>query len=153
MNNGVKIANAAKTWLGTPYESNAMIKGVGVDCAHLLVGAVIDAGLIQAEDVVIEQYSNEWHLHRSEEKFLHRVMQYADKVEGPLQVGDFMLYQYGRCISHGAIYIGNDMVIHAYVGQGVILSSIRDVMFYDHAHASRFRGAWRYNAMKVRRGA
>lgn len=153
MNNGVKIANAAKTWLGTPYESNAMIKGVGVDCAHLLVGAVIDAGLIQAEDVVIEQYSNEWHLHRSEEKFLHRVMQYADKVEGPPQVGDFMLYQYGRCISHGAIYIGDDMVIHAYVGQGVILSTVHDVMFYDRTHTSRFRGAWRYNAMKVRRGA
>ena len=117
---GQKIADAALEWLGTPYVNNAMAKGHGVDCAYLLVAALIGSDMITKDQLQIENYSNEWHLHRSEEKYLKYIQQVADEVHGEPQIGDFLLYQYGRCISHGAVYIGNDKVIHAFVDLGVI---------------------------------
>lgn len=143
---GERIANAAIEWLGTPYANNSMVKGVGVDCSYLLVAALVDSGLMKADRLQIENYSNEWHLHHSEEKYLKYVQQVADEVKAgsPLEIGDFLLYQYGRCISHGAIYIGKGLVIHAFVDYGVIISKLDDVIFYDKKGRSRLRAVYRY---------
>ena len=74
------------------------------------------------------------------------MQQVADEVKegAPLEIGDFMLYQYGRCISHGAIYIGKGLVIHAFVDYGVIISKLDDVLFYDKKGRSRLRAVYRY---------
>ena len=143
---GEKIAKAATAWLGTPYANKSMVKGAGVDCSYLLVAAVVDSGLMKADRLQIENYSNEWHLHHSEEKYLKYVQQVADEVKegAPLEIGDFMLYQYGRCISHGAIYIGKGLVIHAFVDYGVIISKLDDVLFYDKKGRSRLRAVYRF---------
>lgn len=143
---GERIANAAIEWLGTPYANNSMVKGTGVDCSYLLVAALVDSGLMKADRLQIENYSNEWHLHRSEEKYLKYVQQVADEVKegSPLEIGDFLLYQYGRCISHGAIYIGKGLVIHAFVDYGVIISKLDDVIFYDKKGRSRLRAVYRF---------
>lgn len=144
---GQKIANAAIKWLGTPYQNNAMVRGVGVDCAYLLVAAVVESGLMPKDRLNIEDYSNEWHLHHSEEKYLKYVEQVADKVDlenDILEIGDFLLYQFGRCISHGAIYIGNGLVIHAFVDYGVIFSKLEDVIFNDGRGRSRLRAVYRF---------
>lgn len=144
---GQKIANAAIRWLGTPYQNNVMVRGVGVDCAYLLVAAVVESGLMPKDKLNIEDYSNEWHLHHSEEKYLKYVEQVADKVDlenDILEIGDFLLYQFGRCISHGAIYIGNGLVIHAFVDYGVIFSKLEDVIFNDSRGRSRLRAVYRF---------
>lgn len=143
---GEKIAKAATAWLGTPYANNSMVKGTGVDCSYLLVAALVDSGLMKADRLQIENYSNEWHLHHSEEKYLKYVQQVADEVKegAPLEIGDFLLYQYGRCISHGAIYIGKGLVIHSFVDYGVIISKLDDVLFYDKKGRSRLRAVYRY---------
>lgn len=148
MTKGEQIAQAARAWLGTPYQDNAMVKGYGVDCAHLLLGSVLDAGLLAPGDVEIAQYSNEWHLHRSEEKFLTNIEAVAEEVSGEPSVGDFLLYQYGRCISHGAIYMGCNMVIHSYVGLGVILSEMDDVLFFDRRGRHRLRKIFRFQGVR-----
>lgn len=149
MKQGERIAKSACEWLGTPYMDNAMVKGVGVDCAHLLLASVLGAGLLQEGDVHIEQYSNEWHLHRSEEKFLQHIEKVAEEVPlREMQVGDILLYQYGRCISHGAILVARDLLIHAYVGEGVILSNVDDIIFRDNAGKSRLRKAYRFKGIK-----
>lgn len=140
---GQKIAEAAKGWLGTPHINNAKVRGVGIDCGMLLLASTEDAGLIKEGSVKVEPYSNEWHLHRSEEWFLHYVEAHCEKVED-LQPGDFLLYQYGRCISHGAVYVGDNMVVHALVNQGVIMSNIDETMFFDAKGNSRLRGIYRF---------
>lgn len=140
---GKDIAKAACEWIGTPHVNNAKVKGIGVDCGMLLIAALEDSGTIKKDDIKIKPYSNEWHLHRDEEWFKSYVEQYCDKVND-LQVGDFLLYQYGRCVSHGAVYIGNDTVVHALVDRGVILSNINETMFLDAKGKSRLRGIYRY---------
>ena len=141
---GKKIAQASLGWLGTPHINAARVKGKGVDCAKLCMAAVEDAGLMPMGTIQAEGYSNEWHLHHGEEKMLEYFRKYCSPVED-LQPGDFLLYQYGRCISHAAVYIGNDTVCHSLLGHGVILSSINDVMFLDAKGRSRLRGIYRYN--------
>lgn len=130
-------------WLGTPHVNGAKIKYKGVDCGMLLIASLEDAGLVKNDSIRVKSYSNEWHLHHSDEWFLHYVEKYCDRVE-EMQVGDFLLYQYGRCISHGGVYVGDNTICHSVVDQGVILSDLNDVMFYDAKGRSRLRGIYRF---------
>lgn len=145
MTDGEKIAAAARSWLGTPHVNQARVKGIGVDCGMLLIGALEDAGLIDKGAIKIAPYSNEWHLHHSEEWFLSYVKKYCIPVtETDMAIGDFLMYQFGRCVSHGGIYIGDNQIIHAVIDQGVILSDLNDVMFLDAHGRSRLRGIYRF---------
>lgn len=141
---GKRIADASLRWLGTPHVNAARVRGHGIDCAKLCMAAVEDAGLMPMDTILAEGYSNEWHLHHGEEFMLGYFRKYCTKVD-TLQPGDFMLYQYGRCISHAGVYIGNDTICHSMLGHGVILSNINDVMFLDAKGRSRLRGIYRYN--------
>ena len=143
MSLGRKIANAALEYLGTPHVNFAKVKGKGVDCGMLLIASLEDAGAIEKNSIKIAPYSNEWHLHHSEEWFKGYVETYCDKVE-ELEEGDFILYQYGRCASHGAVYVGNGIVCHALVNHGCVLTGMDDVMFLDAHGKSRVRGFYRF---------
>lgn len=149
MTDGEKIAAAARSWLGTPHVNQARVKGIGVDCGMLLIGALEDAGLIDKGAIKIVPYSNEWHLHHSEEWFLSYVKKYCIPVtETDMAIGDFLMYQFGRCVSHGGIYIGDNQIIHAVIDQGVILSDLNDVMFLDAHGRSRLRGIYRFKGVE-----
>jgi cell wall-associated NlpC family hydrolase len=98
----------AMTWLGTPFRDQADIKGGGVDCAMLLVRAAADTGLIMipADNPRWPRpYPPQWHLHRSEEKFLAIVSQLGAEVQRAPIPGDVIVYQVGRCFSHGGIIL------------------------------------------------
>lgn len=140
---GERIVAEAQTWLGTPHVNMAKVKGVGVDCGMLLIGVLEGARIIKTDTINIAPYSNMWHLSHSEEWFLRYVQKYCNEVTD-LQIGDFLLYKYGRCISHAAIYIGQDKVIHALIDQGVVITEMSDVMFYDAKGRSRLCGAYRF---------
>lgn len=146
MKQGEKIVKAAMEWVGTPHVNGQRVKGAGVDCGQLLIAATEDAGLIERDSVEIKPYSGQFQLHHSEEWFLSYVKQYCREIKDPakIQPGDFLLYQYGRCISHGAIYIGNGAVLHAVINKGVIASDMDEVQFYDSKGRSRLRGIYRY---------
>ncbi|SEJ56168.1 hypothetical protein [Frateuria terrea] len=98
---GERIVAEARRWLDTPYRHQADVLGVGVDCAMLPVRVLTALGLIPAE-VEPRPYAPDWHLHRSEEKYLGWVKRFADPVEAP-QIGDLVLFRVGRCFSHGGI--------------------------------------------------
>ena len=134
-NMGRKIADAALEYLGTPHVNQAKVKGKGIDCGMLLIASLEDAGAVPKDSIEIAPYSNEWHLHHSEEWFKGYIEKYCDKVE-ELQEGDFVLYQYGRCASHGAVYVGNGIVCHALVNHGCVLTEMDEAMFLD-AHGQR----------------
>lgn len=110
----------AKSWLRTPYHHMGRLKGIGADCATF--PAEVYAACKVIPPVEIGFYPPDWHLHRSEEKYLARVLDYAPEVAAP-QPGDFVLWRIGRALAHGAIVIGWPKIIHAVVGIGVILDS------------------------------
>lgn len=105
-----RILAAARSWLRTPWHHRARVKGAGVDCAQLLIAVYAEAGLIAEFET--GDYPPDWMLHRSEERFLAFVRQYADQVEAPLP-GDLALYFVGHCFSHGALVVAWPAIIHA----------------------------------------
>lgn len=144
---GRKIANAALGWLGTPHVNQAKVKGKGVDCGMLLIASLEDAGAIAKDSIKVEPYSNEWHLHHSTEWFKSVVEQHCERVSD-LQEGDFVMYQYGRCVSHGAVYVGDGVVCHSLIDQGCILSNMDEVIFYNALGQSRVRGYYRFKEVR-----
>lgn len=131
----------ALTWIGTPYHHAARIKGVGVDCAFLLIEVFANCGLI--ERFVPPAYPMDWHLHRGEERYLSHVLQYAEEVEIP-EPGDIALYKFGRCVSHGAIVVGWPKVIHAQRRQGCVIANGESM-----GMAPRLAGFWRLREARV----
>ena len=121
------VADEALSWIGTNYHAHSRIKGVGVDCAQLLIGVFSACGLVPK--IETGHYPIEWHLHRNEEIFSGWLAKYAILVAGlprPPRLGDIFLFRFGRTFSHGSIYIGEGELVHAYVGRGVILSKFTE---------------------------
>ena len=141
---GELVVEKAKGWLGTPYHSQAKVKGAGVDCVWLLIAAFEEAGILKQGEYNPGYYSPEWHLHRSEEKYLHGVHLFCDKVEPPYQPGDIALFKFGRCVSHGAIVVKWPVIIHAYIGLGVIQSRINEAILCKNNGESRLHGVYRW---------
>jgi NlpC/P60 family putative phage cell wall peptidase len=94
------VVSAAREWIGTPYHHMADVKGVGCDCAMLLVRVFCDLGLVEPFDP--RPYTRDWHLHRSEERYLGFLLARAHLVASS-RPGDVILFKYGRCFSHGGV--------------------------------------------------
>jgi hypothetical protein len=127
----------ALSWLGTPYHHEARVKGAGVDCGQLPAAVFESCGLIPK--VMIDPYPCDWHLHRSDERYLSIVERFFEKADNPLP-GYLALFRYGRSISHGAIVIEWPVVIHAYITAGAV---VLDDAIANKDLAERFVGVWR----------
>ncbi len=115
-----EVVNVARSWVGTKYLSNAMVKGVGTDCAMLLLAVYREAGIVP-EDFSPEAYSPQWHLHRGEEKYLEVVLKFAKEFDGPPLVGDVVMFKVGRLFAHAGIVVEWPTIIHARGDSKVVL--------------------------------
>jgi cell wall-associated NlpC family hydrolase len=114
------VVAEALSWLRTPYHHRGRIKGVGVDCAQFPLQVYAACGLIELFDP--GEYPPDWHLHRSEERYLNHVRSHAHESEPTeLAPGDFVVFRVGRCFAHGAIVVAWPRIVHALVGQSVLL--------------------------------
>ncbi len=112
------VVAAARAWLGTPYHHAADVRGVGVDCAMILVRVFCDLGLVEPFDP--RPYTRDWFLHKADERYMGFLLARAREVcpstgSGP-EPGDVMLFRFGQCFSHGGIVTQADplVIIHAY---------------------------------------
>jgi cell wall-associated NlpC family hydrolase len=107
------VVKEALEWCSTPYHHGTGIKGIGCDCAQLLIRVFCDLGLV--EPFKPDAYAPQWFLHRDEPRYLQWVERYARRVEWPGEAGDIYLFNFGRHPAHGGIAIepGRSMV-HAY---------------------------------------
>jgi len=94
------VVAEARKWISTPYHHAADVRGAGVDCGMLIVRVFVDTGLCEPFDP--RSYTPDWHLHRSEERYLAFVFDRCHEVEEP-QEGDIIVFRYGRCYSHGGV--------------------------------------------------
>lgn len=109
------VVTEAETWLRTRYHHCARVKGVGVDCAQLLIAVYGGLGMLAADAVhQLEQlhYSPQWHLHQSEELYLQWLARFAREVNVG-DAGDVAIWRFGRTFSHAGILANRDTVIHA----------------------------------------
>ncbi len=113
-----KVIEEAKTWLMTPYHHQGRVKGVGIDCLTLLAEVYERAGVI--DHVEPGNYSQQWMLHRSEEKYIKGLMIYCDEIERPGRA-DIAVWKIGRTYSHGAIVVDWPLIIHAYLPEGFVV--------------------------------
>lgn len=108
------LVREARSWVGTPYHHMGDIRGAGVDCGMLLVRIFCDLGICAPFDP--RPYTRDWHLHQSEERYLSYVYDNASEISREeLAPGDIILFQFGRCFSHGAIVTVADplTIVHA----------------------------------------
>lgn len=125
------VVQEAMSWLNTPYHHRANIKGAGVDCALILIEVFFNAGVIK-EKPKLENYPMDWMLHRSEEKYIHYLEQYASLKNDDPEPGDILVWKFGRCFSHGAIVVDYPTIVHAYRKSGIVT--------LDRADQSDFNG-------------
>lgn len=131
------VVREARSWLRTPYVHMADVKGQGVDCAMLLVRVFCDLALVPAFDP--RPYARDWYHHHSEELYLTQIQRYAHQVDEPL-AGDLAVYNFGRCVSHAAICVGEGLAVHAYSEtRRVELASLEELARTRHA---RFHSYW-----------
>jgi len=111
------IVSEALSWCGTPWHHEAALKGIGVDCAQLLRIVLVNLG---ANIRPTDHYPPDWHLHRSEERFMDFVLEYCVEINCEPLPGDIFLWKVGRCYSHGGFYIGNGEIVHAVMQEGKV---------------------------------
>lgn len=116
------VVAEARSWISTPYHhmgssrqiKGRQLKGIGIDCAQILIETYAAAGVIDWFDT--GPYAPDWNLHRSEERYLSFVPDRArelpvDAIPGP---GDFVVWLHGRTFSHGGIVTQWPLLVHAY---------------------------------------
>jgi cell wall-associated NlpC family hydrolase len=137
------VIASARSWIGTPYHNCADIKGVGVDCGMLLVRVFVDLNLCAPFDP--RPYPVDWHLHRSEERYLGFIFDRGAEVVQPLP-GDVMVFRYGRCYSHGGIVTAAAplRIVHAYHQAGMVIEDevLRNAVLADPARKPLFFSIW-----------
>lgn len=89
----------------------------------LLVRVFVDSGLVPPFDP--RPYPPDWHLHRSEERYLGFVFDRCREraADEPAEPGDVAVFRYGRCWAHGGIVtVGRPLtIVHAFLPAGCVL--------------------------------
>jgi len=138
-----RVVAEARKWIGTPYHPCADVRGAGVDCGMILVRVFVDLGLCEPLDP--RPYAEDWHLHRSEEKYLGFVECRFKQVAAP-RPGDIVVFRYGRCYSHGALVTKADplTILHAFQPAGVVFEEelARNLQLADPARHRRYFSLW-----------
>lgn len=120
----------AEGWLGTPYQHQASVRGVGCDCLGLVRG--IWRSLHGSEPQAIEPYRADWAEVSGEERMLEAARRWL--IERPVQEtrpGQVLLFRMapGAMVKHCAILSrdgATPRMIHAYWGRSVTESWMGD---------------------------
>ncbi len=125
------VVAEAMTWLRTPYHHNARVKGAGVDCGQFIIAAFVGAGLVPDFDT--GDYSADWMMHRSEERYLSFVERHLNRCEQPLP-GDVAVWRFGHCFSHGAVVVDWPRVLHAFLHENAVCLGDADKGMLSREH-------------------
>jgi cell wall-associated NlpC family hydrolase len=135
------VVKEALTWINTPYHHGGDIKGVGVDCAMILIK--VYCGLCLAPWFDPRPYSPQFFMHRDECIYLEWIAKYAQRVDVSAP-GDIELFKFGRQPAHSGIVIDEYSMVHAYApAHKVVLDERR-------ALAGRLHSRWRPKPWELR---
>lgn len=117
------MVGEARAWLGTPYQHQCSLKGVGTDCLGLIRG--IWRSLYGDEPLVVPPYSPDWAEKNGHETLLEAARDCLVEIAPSTAVpGDILLFRMApnAPCKHMAILSAPDRMIHAYWGRAVVES-------------------------------
>src|SRR5581483_8890474 len=87
------IVAEARAWIGTPYQHQASLKGVGCDCLGLVRG--VWRALLGDEPQAAPAYSRDWAEAAREETLAQAARAHLVEIDpGAFQPGDVLLFRY-----------------------------------------------------------
>lgn len=117
-----RVIESARSWIGTPFRSQARVKGAGVDCVQMLAAIYQE---VCGKPLPLPHYrANSIWEHRGEEKLDNLLMRSCELIGSrwrDVRAGDILTFRYGKGLvaTHAAIVAGRDAMIHAEAGCGV----------------------------------
>ncbi len=131
-----RLVRECREWIGTKWAHGVALKGYKTDCVQFIVAVYQRLGLLDPA-FRTRKYARDWALHNSESALLAELEKHAVKVGlKEFRIGDIVVFRYGRCASHAAVYIGEGRIVHAVIRKGVIESPLSE-------YAARMHSAWR----------
>jgi len=124
-----QIVAAARGWLGTPYQHQASLKGVGCDCLGLVRGVWRE--VYGQEPEAPPAYRADWAESGGAETLLEAARRHLTPIPiDGYQPGDVLLFRMSAdaCVKHAAIVCAREpgepeaRIIHAYWGRACVES-------------------------------
>ncbi len=140
----IDIVNAARLWLGTPYQHQASLRGVGCDCLGLLRGVWRDTR--GAEPEVVPAYTPDWASSSRAEALAQACRRHLTEISvDELEAGDVLLFRLRSHLAakHTGIATTSTSMIHAQDGAVVSEVSLAPWWRARLAFAFRFPGVTR----------
>lgn len=139
-----RLCNIAKVWkdLSVRYEHRGTSRN-GCDCTGLVIGILRELGYMKKYKLRI--YPPDWNLHAfADNHIVEEVEKVADKIENP-DIGDLVLFHFGRCIAHIGIIIEDGLFVHCHRRAGkCVVSSL-----YNSHWTKRIIHFYRLNEVKL----
>ena len=136
-----QIVAEARSWIGTPYQHQASLKGVGCDCLGLVRG--VWRALIGDEPQAAPAYSRDWAEAAREEMLAATARAHLVEIApSAFRPGDVLLFRYRERYpaKHAAIASAFDMMVHAHDGAAVAEVALAPWWRRRLAYAFRFPG-------------
>lgn len=120
-----EIVSVARAWVGTPYQAQHSVYGVGCDCLGLVRG--VYRNLHGDEPEVPPPYSPAWGEVGSDEPLIDAATRHlrAAPLSPDLALGSVVIFRMkrGAVAKHCGIITGTRQFIHAYQGQRVVVET------------------------------
>jgi NlpC/P60 family putative phage cell wall peptidase len=110
----------ARSWIGTPYQHQASLKGVGCDCLGLVRG--VWRGCVGAEPELAPPYAPDWAEAGHRETLAEAAQRHlAPSAFDRIAAGDVLLFRWRavHIAKHAAIATGEGTMVHAHDGAAV----------------------------------
>jgi NlpC/P60 family putative phage cell wall peptidase len=136
-----RIVAETRTWLGTPYQHQASLKGVGCDCLGLVRG--VWRGVIGAEPEGAPAYAPGWAEAANGEPLAEAAARHLVAIDcTEFAEGDVLLFRWRANMpaKHAAIVTASDLMVHAHDGAAVTEVAIAPWWRRRLAYAFRFPG-------------
>jgi NlpC/P60 family putative phage cell wall peptidase len=132
------VVREALTWVGTPYQHQGRVKGVGTDCAGMVIGTARALGLEYGDRAGYGRLPDS-------NMFMRVIESHTDPVDvNNIQPGDLLVFAWLSSPQHIAIVTKTNpfiMIVHAWAGVGYCVEHRLDSAWRSKVRACRsFRG-------------
>ncbi len=131
----------AETWIGTKWRHGQVLKGDSTDCIQWLIYLGREFGWVP-KDFIVPKYSRDWALHNKESALKKGISQFCNEVK-EMQIGDILLFKFGKTDSHAGVYCGDNEMIHAHIKNGVERVKLTQHCSKSERYIDVLEGIWR----------